>query len=86
MAWYEKTGASALLRIAGVGILGIAYLAGAFLRGRAAAGSLTGDPFSYLFAAGTFLCGSVGSALTVLGAHIFDRVEVSQRWRPTDRE
>ena len=85
MPWYEKTGASALLRIGGVGILAIAYFAGTTLRSRVVAVTLNGDPFAYLLAAGTFLCGSVGSGLVVMGAHIFDRVAVSQRWRPIDR-
>ncbi|WP_394663170.1 hypothetical protein [uncultured Sphingomonas sp.] len=28
-----------------------------------------------------FLAGSLGSALTILGAHVFDEVPVSARWR-----
>ena len=31
-------------------------------------------------AAAGFLCVSTGSALTTLGAHVFDEVEVSERW------
>ena len=85
MHWYEKTGASALLRIAGAGILAIAYFAGVALRSRAVAAPISGDPFAYLLAAGMFLGASVGSGLVVLGSHIFDRVEVSRRWRPVDR-
>lgn len=33
-------------------------------------------------AASTFLCLSVGSALLMLGSHIFDKVEISPRWVP----
>jgi hypothetical protein len=37
-------------------------------------------------AASTFLCLSIGSALLMLGSHIFDKVEISPRWaRPQDR-
>lgn len=38
------------------------------------------SPAEMAFAAAAFLCASVGATLTVLGAHIFDRVEVSARW------
>ncbi len=86
MPWHQKTGASVLLRVAGAGILGIAYLAGASLRSRAIAGPVNGDPFAYLLAAATFICGSAGTVLAALGAHIFDRVVVSQRWRRPSSE
>lgn len=44
-------------------------------------------PLSFLFAALGFLCGSAGGALLTLGHHLFDEVEVSQRWatRPMSR-
>jgi hypothetical protein len=86
MPWHEKSGANILLRLIGIGILALAYAAAASLRGRALAGSLDGDALAYLLAAATFLCGSAGAALTFLGTHIFDRVELSQRWRHRDRE
>lgn len=40
------------------------------------------DPSSGEFAAAAlgFLCFSAGGVLVVLGGHIFDRVEVSERW------
>ena len=85
MAWYEKSGAGALLRVAGLATLAVAYVAGASLRSRALAGALDSDPFAYLLAATAFLCGSLGSGLVVLGRHIFDRVEISRRWSRIDR-
>jgi len=84
MLWYQRTGAGALLRVAGMGILATGYFAAIWLQSRATAGALNGDPLAYLLAAAAFLCGSVGSALAVLGTHIFDRVEVAQRWRRPD--
>ena len=40
------------------------------------------DPslLQFVAAAAGFLCVSAGSALTTLGAHVFDEVEVSERW------
>jgi hypothetical protein len=35
----------------------------------------------YLLALLAFVCGSVGSALLVLGHHLFDKIEVPERWR-----
>jgi hypothetical protein len=85
MAWYEKTGASVLLRLAGLGMVTIACFTGAALRSRAAAGGLSSDPAAYLLAAAAFLCASVGGMLTALGSHIFDKVEISRRWSRIDR-
>lgn len=84
MIWYEKKGASTLLRFAGVGILATAWFAGTVLRSRVGTVSPNGDPVAYLLAAATFLCGSVGSLLAVLGNHIFDKVPVSRRWSRID--
>ena len=35
---------------------------------------------AFAFAAAAFLCGSLGAVLLTLGRHIFDKVEISQRW------
>jgi hypothetical protein len=42
------------------------------------------DPTPLQFAAGmiAYPCFSAGAILTAMGAHIFDRVEISQRWAP----
>lgn len=36
-------------------------------------------------AAGGFLCASLGLALLTLGHHLFDTIEVGERWRATPR-
>lgn len=36
---------------------------------------------AYLFAFLSFATGTLGSALLVLGGHLFDRIEVAERWR-----
>ena len=84
MAWHQKTGAAILLRVAGVAILALAWLAASALRSRAVAGAPDRDALAWLLACATFLCGSAGCGLAVLGPHIFDRVEVSRRWRRPD--
>lgn len=40
--------------------------------------------FELLLAAIGFLCASAGSILVTQGGHIFDKVEISQRWRTRD--
>lgn len=85
MAWYQKTSGDVLLRIAGLGILAVAWLAGAALHSRVGAGSLDRDALAWLFAVTTFLCGSAGAILVAIGRHIFDRVAVSRRWRRVRR-
>jgi cytochrome c oxidase assembly factor CtaG len=87
MAWHQKTGAAILLRVAGVAILALAWLAAAALHSRAmAAGAPTRDAVAWLLACSAFLCGSAGAGLAVLGPHIFDRIQVSRRWRRPDDE
>jgi hypothetical protein len=36
---------------------------------------------AYALAAVAFLCASVGTALVVLGHHVFEEIEVSERWQ-----
>ena len=83
MPWKMKTAANLLLRAAGIGLLSCTYFAGCWLRNRVSAGSLQSDPLAYLLVAAAFLSASGGAILTMLGTHIFDRVEVSERWRHT---
>lgn len=40
------------------------------------------SPGAYLLAGLAFLASSIGSAILVLGRHIHDRIELSERWRP----
>jgi hypothetical protein len=66
--------------------LGVLLLLGAYAAGKhllAIGGSHHGDqpPLAYLLALGTFLCGSTGAALVIHGHHLFDKIQVSERWR-----
>lgn len=70
-----------LLRLAGLILMAIAAGAVTLLRERAVGNSIEGDPLAYLLALLSFLGGSGGLTLAVLGSHIYDRVEISSRWR-----
>lgn len=80
MAWHRKNGANLLLRASGAMLLALSYLCGDWLRARAAAGPIDGDPLAFMLAAATFLSASGGSLLVILGTHIFDQVEVAFPW------
>jgi hypothetical protein len=77
--WHEEVVAKLGLRAAGLVLLAIAYWTGTALFDRFA-GSLVHPPLEYLLAVVTFVCASAGSAMTVMGHHLFDQVEVSSRW------
>jgi hypothetical protein len=85
--WHERTIAKLGLRAAGLVLLAIAYWAGSALY-RRFAGSLAHPPLEYLLASVTIVCTSGGAAMTVMGHHLFDQVEVSSRWakRPPPTE
>jgi len=84
MNWHERAGAGWLLRLSGLGLLGLAVAGGWELHLRAMAASVRGDALAYLLALLTFICASAGAGLAVMGAHIFDQVEVAARWRRPD--
>lgn len=80
MAWHRKSSGNIVLRVTGAVLLVGASLCGSWLRDRAALGLIDSDPIAFLLAAATFLSGSGGALLLVLGAHIFDQVEVASPW------
>src|SRR5579872_6676532 len=84
MDWHERASAGWLLRLAGLGLLGLAVAGGWGLHIRALAGAVRGDALAYLLALLTFVCASAGAGLAVMGAHIFDQVDVAARWRRPD--
>jgi hypothetical protein len=70
----------------GIRQLGVVLLLAAYAVAKhllAIGGGRHGDqpPVVYLLALVTFLCGSAGCALLILGYHIFDKIRVSKRWR-----
>ena len=79
MLWHERKHAGLALRFAGLGFLAIAALIGRRL-------FAVPDPqaklcaLSYLLALIGITSACVGSALALLGQHLFDQVELPSRW------
>ncbi len=80
--WHQDWKTDIALRAGGAASCGISYLAIWALVGlRLGDGQLPDGVLPFVLAAAGFLCVSVGSALLALGHHIFDEVEISQRWQ-----
>ena len=79
MMWHERKYVGLALRFAGLGLLAIGALVGRRLfavadpRGKLYA-------FSYLLALISIISVSAGSALALLGQHLFEQVELPSRW------
>lgn len=80
VAWHRSRRADIGLRGTGLLLCWLSYAAFARLVGQHAPGQPSGLLASGLAAAG-FLAASGGTAMTILGFHLFDEVEVSARWR-----
>lgn len=81
VAWHRSRRADILLRLLGLALCAIAYLAFARLVALHIAPGTRSPAIAYALALVGFLSGSMGNALTFLGHHLFDEVEVSARWR-----
>lgn len=84
-AWHRSRRADLGLRASGLLLCGIAYTAVSRLSAMHVSPQ-TADVFAYAFAAICFLGASAGSALVMLGHHLFDEIQVSERWRPQSRD
>ena len=88
MAWHERKYAGLALRLAGLALFALAAEIGRHI-------FVAADPTAklrvlpYLLALIWIASLSAGTALTVLGRHLFDQVELPARWRihvpPHDR-
>ena len=67
------------LRLLGVGLCVLAWRAIAYLMAMAGQGGRAGL-VGYVLATAAFLFASLGSALAIMGEHLFDEVQVSARW------
>lgn len=75
--WIDK-----IWRIVGLVFIGVAALAARYLYISVWQGAPHGATWlELLLAAIAFLGASAGSVLVALGIHVFDQVEVSERWR-----
>lgn len=80
--WHRTWQADVGLRGLGLAICTMAYLAiGHLMTLRPPALPRPAGIVAYGLAVGGFLGASAGTALTLLGRHLFDEIEVSDRWR-----
>lgn len=84
-AWHRSWRADLGLRASGLLLCGIAYTAISRLCAMHIPPQTAGA-LAYALAAIGFLCASAGSAMVMLGHHLFDEIEVSERWRPRPRD
>ncbi|KQU58810.1 hypothetical protein ASG67_16920 [Sphingomonas sp. Leaf339] len=84
-AWHRSRRADLGLRASGLLLCAIAYTAVLRLSAMHISSQNAGA-FAYAFAAICFLGASAGSALVMLGHHLFDEIEVSERWQPRSRD
>jgi uncharacterized protein YjeT (DUF2065 family) len=77
MVWHRTKWADALLRLAGAFVLAIGVTAGLRLFG-----SPTRSPSAsaYVLALIGFVAVTAGTAMLVLGTHLFDEIPLSPRW------
>jgi hypothetical protein len=82
--WHRTLKGDTGLRATGTALLAISYVCIRSVSHRHAVDPVhwsTGIILYALTAMG-FLSASLGSAMVLLGHHLFDRVEISERWRP----
>jgi hypothetical protein len=79
-AWHRLRRADLGLRALGLGFCAVAYFAIARLIALSQP-LQAGSTIGFALAAIGFVGGSVGSALAMLGNHLFDDVQVSTRWQ-----
>lgn len=88
--WYFNKRTDIGLRLGGAALWGLAWLAFRDLAGLHLSQTHANPGVGALaLAAAGFLCASLGAVLIAQGRHIFDRVEVSERWRrrfPSDTD
>ena len=66
------------IRVVGLAVLGLSRTSGHALW--LLHGGRSPGVAAFLLALATFLCASIGSAMLIVGPHLFDKVEVSARW------
>jgi hypothetical protein len=81
-AWHQSWRADIGLRLSGILLGGVAYLALVRLIALPVAPHHA-DALAYGLAAIGVVCTSAGSACVMLGRHLFDEIEVSSRWQAT---
>jgi hypothetical protein len=80
--WHHDKWTDIGLRLGGAALGGLAWLAAHGLIGlHTAQTHAPPEARAVIFAAAAFLCASLSAVLITQGHHIFDKVEISERWR-----
>lgn len=83
-AWHRSWTADIALRALGLALCGVAYAAITHLiAARPPAPPRSAGFVDYSLATIGFLTASAGTALALLGRHLFDDIEISARWQNT---
>jgi len=79
--WHERRGADLILRLGGMLLLGFAWLLGIWMASLVESHAPhDATPLEMIIGMAMFAAGSLGAAALILGKHIFDKVQVSERW------
>ncbi|WP_156416979.1 hypothetical protein [Sphingopyxis sp. H050] len=80
--WHQTLAANVGLRAGGMLLLGFGWAVAMRLHHMALGAPVReAAPLTLALSAATFLCGSAGSALLLIGPGLWETVEVSERWR-----
>lgn len=83
--WHERRSADLILRLGGVILLGCAWLLGMWMASLVRSHAPhDATPLEMLIGMLMFAAGSLGAATLALGKHVFDKVQVSERWATRD--
>lgn len=80
--WHHQRRTDLTLRLCGLSLCGLSFFAiWTLVQVRALPAQASPGAAAVALAAVGFLCASAGAALLTLGHHIFDEIEVAERWR-----
>lgn len=80
--WHHRRSTDLGLRLGGVALCGVSWLAiRTLVHTRLAPWPASPGLMAFGLAAVGFICASAGAALLSIGHHIFDEIEIGERWR-----
>jgi len=79
--WHRRPWAGPLIRLLGLALIALAVAVGRALFARSGASPAELGVRDWLLALVDFASASVGGGMLLAGAHLFDQIEVSARWR-----
>jgi len=80
--WHERRWGGLAIRIGGLSLVAFAWALGQHFTLMMRSHSVDQTSFlEFLLGMLIFLCASGGMGMIFLGEHLFDRIEISERWR-----